>query len=218
MAVIYIIIYSLYGHIKALAEEIQKGIEASGTGSTAKIFQVPETLSPEIIAKMHGASFDLPIISPSELKNADGFLFGIPTRFGNMPAEMKAFFDSTGQEWVAGSLRDKFAGTFFATGTQHGGQETTAYTAITWFVHHAINYVPLGYTADELRDNTEIVGGGPWATSMNNNTNNNNNVITTNSTSNFVGPSTTSRGLITEENKSEKKKRSMKAWFCCGCI
>ncbi|CAG8500713.1 1929_t:CDS:2 [Ambispora gerdemannii] len=161
MAVIYIIIYSLYGHIKTLAEEIKKGIEASGTGSTATIYQVPETLPAEVITKMHGVKFDLPIIDASELKNADGFLFGLPTRFGNVPAQIKAFFDSTGGEWVSGALKEKFAGTFFSTGSQHGGQETTAFTSITWFVHQGITYVPLGYTP-ELQDNTELVGGGPW--------------------------------------------------------
>ncbi|KAG9296261.1 hypothetical protein G9A89_014853 [Geosiphon pyriformis] len=162
MAKIYIIIYSLYGHIKILAEEVKRGIEESGTGSTATIYQVPETLSDEIIKKMHGTKFDLPYITPAKLLEADGYLFGIPTRFGNVPAQIKAFFDACGGHWVTGALQGKFAGIFSSTGSQHGGQETTAYTALTWFVHQGINFAPLGYSTPELQDNTEVIGGSPW--------------------------------------------------------
>lgn len=88
---------------------------------------------------------DVPVITVDDLKEADGFLFGIPTRFGIMPAQMKAFLDATGGLWASGGLAGKFAGTFFSTASQHGGQETTAFTAVTYFAHHGMIYVPLGF-------------------------------------------------------------------------
>ncbi|KAI8888295.1 benzoquinone reductase [Backusella circina FSU 941] len=126
-AKVYIIIYSLYHHIYTLALEVQKGLVASGVD--AKIYQVPETLSDEILTKMHAPPKpDVPVITVADLNDADGFLFGIPTRFGTMPAQIKAFLDATGGLWASGGLAGKFAGTFFSTASQHGGQETTAFT------------------------------------------------------------------------------------------
>ena len=78
---------------------------------------------------------DVPIVKPDDLKDVDGILFGIPTRFGMVPAQIKAFFDQTGQLWMAGALRNKFVGTFFSTGSIGGGQETTALTALPYFCH-----------------------------------------------------------------------------------
>jgi NAD(P)H dehydrogenase (quinone) len=161
MAKVYIVIYSLYHHIYTLAQEVEKGLEASGV--EAKIFQVPETLSEEILTKMHApAKPDVPVITAEQLAEADGFLFGIPTRFGTMPSQMKAFLDSTGGLWASGALAGKFAGTFFSTGSQHAGQETTAFTTITYFAHHGMLYVPLGFANTHLFDNSEVVGGSPY--------------------------------------------------------
>ncbi|KAI7903999.1 NAD(P)H:quinone oxidoreductase, type IV [Cokeromyces recurvatus] len=160
-AKVYIIIYSLYHHIYTLAKEVQKGLEAAGVD--AKIFQVPETLSEEILTKMHApAKPDVPVITVKDLNDADGFLFGIPTRFGTMPAQIKAFLDATGGLWASGALAGKFAGTFFSTASQHGGQETTAFTTITYFAHHGMIYVPLGFSSPHLFDNSEVVGGSAW--------------------------------------------------------
>ncbi|KAG0181342.1 hypothetical protein DFQ28_010794 [Apophysomyces sp. BC1034] len=158
---VYIIIYSLYHHVHTLSLSIKKGVEASGAEAT--IFQVPETLSDEVLQKMHAPPKpDLPVISVDDLKDADGFLFGIPTRYGTMPAQMKAFFDATGQLWATGALAGKFVGTFYSTGGQHGGQETTAFTAITNFTHHGMNYVPLGFANELMFDTTEVMGGSPY--------------------------------------------------------
>jgi NAD(P)H dehydrogenase (quinone) len=88
---------------------------------------------------------DVPVITVDDLKEADGFLFGIPTRFGTMPAQIKSFLDATGGLWANGTLAGKFAGTFFSTASQHGGQETTAFTTVTYFAHHGMIYVPLGF-------------------------------------------------------------------------
>ncbi|KAG2193863.1 hypothetical protein INT47_010008 [Mucor saturninus] len=160
-AKVYIVIYSLYHHIYTLALEVQKGLVASGVD--AKIFQVPETLSEEILTKMHAPPKpDVPVITVADLNEADGFLFGIPTRFGTMPAQIKSFLDSTGGLWASGALAGKFAGTFFSTASQHGGQETTAFTTITYFAHHGMVYVPLGFANPHLFDNSEVIGGSPY--------------------------------------------------------
>jgi NAD(P)H dehydrogenase (quinone) len=94
----------------------------------AQIRKVPETLSEEVLGKMGAPpKTDVPVavITPQELAEADGILFGFPTRFGMMAAQMKAFFDATGGLWREQSLAGKPAGIFFSTGTQGGGQETT---------------------------------------------------------------------------------------------
>ncbi|KAG1055903.1 hypothetical protein G6F43_002163 [Rhizopus delemar] len=161
MPTVYIIIYSLYHHVYTLAQNVQKGLEAQGV--TAKLFQVPETLSDDILEKMHAPPKpDIPVITVDDLTKADAFLFGIPTRFGTLPAQMKSFLDATGGLWASGALSGKFVGTFFSTASQHGGQETTAYTLLTYFAHHGLNYVPLGFANAHLFDNSEVVGGSAY--------------------------------------------------------
>lgn len=88
---------------------------------------MPETLSDEILAKMSAPpKSDVPVITPNELTEADGIIFGFPTRFGMMAAQFKAFMDSTGGLWKTQALAGKPAGIFYSTGSQGGGQETTA--------------------------------------------------------------------------------------------
>lgn len=103
-----------------------------------------------------------PVITPDELVKADGFLFGYPTRFGMLPAQAKAFWDSTGGLWMKGALVGKPAGVFFSTGTQGGGQETTALTSVTQLVHHGMIYVPIGYSSPLVTDMSEVHGGSPY--------------------------------------------------------
>ncbi|KAF9510691.1 benzoquinone reductase [Hydnum rufescens UP504] len=160
---IAIVIYTLYGHIATLAEAEKKGIEEAG--GTAQIFQVAETLSDEILAKMYAPKKpDYPIITPDILATFDGFLVGISTRFGGWPAQFKAFWDSTGGLWYSGGLVGKYVGIFIATGTPGGGQESTFYSALSTFVHHGLIIVPLGYgSAFPLLGNlTEVHGGSPY--------------------------------------------------------
>ena len=154
-----IIIYSLYHHVAQLAEEEKKGIEAAG--GQADIYQVPETLSEEVLTKMHApAKPDYPIASAETLTQYDAFLFGIPTRFGNFPAQFKAFWDTTGGLWAQGALHGKYAGVFVSTGTQGGGQETTVVNSLSVLVHHGIIFVPLGYAkAFALQSNLEEIHG-----------------------------------------------------------
>lgn len=158
-----IIIYSLYGHINKLAEAAKAGIES--TGAKADIFQIEETLSPEILQKMHApAKPDYPIATPETLTQYDAFLFGIPTRYGNFPAQWKTFWDKTGGLWAKGALHGKAAGVFVSTGTPGGGQEVTVLNSLSTLAHHGIIYVPLGYkNTFPLNTSFEVVhGGSPW--------------------------------------------------------
>lgn len=124
---IFIVFYSMYGHIEGLARMMKKGIDGI-EGVEGVLFRVPETLSPEVLDQMKVPSKEeeIPVISVEELVEADGLLFGFPTRYGSMSAQMKAFFDSTGQLWKEQKLAGVPAGFFVSTGTQGGGQETTA--------------------------------------------------------------------------------------------
>lgn len=160
---IAIIYYSTYGHVRTLAKAVQQGVKAAG--GYADVFQVPETLSDEVLTKMHAPSkSDDPIITPADLPKYDGFLFGVPTRFGTQPAQWRAFWDATGGLWAKGELHGKFAGLFISTGTPGGGQEVTALNSISTFTHHGLLYVPLGYktTFALLTNLDEVHGGSPW--------------------------------------------------------
>ena len=145
-----------------MAQSVAKGIEAAG-GSPV-VLQVAETLSPEILGKMGAPPKpDVPVVDPFTVDQYDGFVFGIPTRFGMMSAQMKAFFDATGGLWQSGKLVGKPASIFVSTGTQGGGQETTALTAVTQLTHHGIIFVPVGYSfGAQLFDTTTVRGGSPW--------------------------------------------------------
>ena len=144
MTKIAIIIYTLYGHIGTMAETVKKGVEESGAECT--IFQVAETLPEEVLKKMGApAKPDYPIIKASQMEDYDGFIFGLSGRYGIMPAQIKTFMDSTGGLWQGGKLVGKSAGCFFSSGTQGGGQETMGLTTVTFFAHHGMVFIPMGY-------------------------------------------------------------------------
>ncbi|KAJ3977468.1 NADH-quinone oxidoreductase [Lentinula raphanica] len=158
-----IVIYSMYGHIAKLAESVKSGIESAG--GSVKIFQIPETLSQDILTMMHApAKPDYPLIDAAKLTEFDAFLFGIPTRYGNFPAQWKAFWDSTGGLWGQGALSGKYVSVFFSTASLGGGQESTAMNAMSTFVHHGMIFVPLGYAHafSQLTDLSEVRGGSAW--------------------------------------------------------
>jgi len=158
-----IVIYTMYGHIAKLAEAEKAGIESAGGQAT--IYQIPETLPQEILAKMHApAKPDYEIITPDKLATFDAFLLGIPTRYGNFPAQWKAFWDATGHIWASGGLYGKSAGVFISTGSHGGGQESTAIASLSTLAHHGISFVPLGYAKafSQLTNLDEVHGGSPW--------------------------------------------------------
>lgn len=154
----------MYGHVAKLAEEIQKGAN-SVEGVEATLYQVPETLPQEVLTKMHAPPKNeaVPIVDVHKLPEADGFFFGFPTRFGNMPAQFKAFIDSTGSLWQQGALVGKPCGLFFSTGTQGGGQETTALTTLPNLIHHGMIFIPTAYTfGPGSFSMSEIKGGSAY--------------------------------------------------------
>ncbi|XP_030524049.1 probable NAD(P)H dehydrogenase (quinone) FQR1-like 2 [Rhodamnia argentea] len=161
---IFIVFYSMYGHVEALAKRMKKGVDGVD-GAEGVLYRVPETLSPEVLEKMKAPPKDesVPVIAAAELVEADAVLFGFPTRYGCMAAQMKAFFDATGQLWQEQRLAGKPGGFFVSTGTQGGGQETTAWTAITQLAHHGMLFVPIGYTFGAgMFKMDEIRGGSPY--------------------------------------------------------
>ncbi|KAH9974717.1 flavoprotein-like protein [Lactifluus volemus] len=158
-----IIIYTLYGHIASLAEAEKRGIEAAGGRCT--IYQIAETLPQEVLTKMHAPPKpDYPILQPNDLAQFDGILCGIPTRYGNMPAQWKGFWDATGHLWQQGALQGKYVGLFISTGGHGGGQEVTCISSMSTFVHHGMCFVPLGYAPafGQLVNLSEAHGGSPW--------------------------------------------------------
>ncbi|KLO16148.1 flavo protein WrbA [Schizopora paradoxa] len=159
-----IIIYSMFGHIAKMAESVKAGVEAAG--GTTTIFQIPETLPEEILTKMHAPPKpDYPVFSDiNKLSEFDAFIFGIPTRYGNFPAQWKVFWDQTGGLWGSGALTKKYASVFVSTASPGGGQEMTVSNAISTFTHHGIIFVPLGYAAvfGQLTNTAEVHGGSPW--------------------------------------------------------
>ncbi|CAK9142599.1 unnamed protein product [Ilex paraguariensis] len=161
---IFIVFYSMYGHVEGLAKRMKKGVDGID-GVEGVLFRIPETLSPEVLEQMKvpPKGDEIPVTSVEELVEADGLLFGFPTRYGCMAAQMKAFFDSAGQLWREQKLAGVPAGFFVSTGTQGGGQETTAWTAITQLAHHGMLYVPIGYTFGAgMFKMDSIRGGSPY--------------------------------------------------------
>ena len=110
------------------------------------------------------AKSNYPIIDAATLEKYDAFLFGIPTRYGNFPAQWKAFWDTTGAQWSTGAYAGKFAGIFVATGGQGGGQESTVILSLSTLTHHGMVFVPLGYknSFTQLANVSEVRGGSPW--------------------------------------------------------
>ncbi|KAI1821122.1 quinone oxidoreductase [Xylaria intraflava] len=162
---IAIVYYSMYGHIAKLAEAEKAGIEKAG--GSVDMFQIPETLSPEVLAKMYapGQSTSVPLLKdPATLEQYDAFLLGIPTRFGNFPAQWKVFWDQTGKQWATGGFSGKMAGLFVSTSSLGGGQESTALAAMSTLAHHGIIYVPFGFANAfaSMTDLSEVHGGSPW--------------------------------------------------------
>jgi NAD(P)H dehydrogenase (quinone) len=165
MSKVLVLYYSAYGHIEKMAEAVAEGvIVVPGAGVTIK--RVPE-LVPEEIAKRSGMKLNqpAPIATVGELANYDAIIFGTPTRFGNMCAQMRNFLDMTGGLWVKGALVGKVGSVFTSTGTQHGGQETTITSFHSTLLHHGMILIGLPYAFSGLTKMDEITGGSPYGAS-----------------------------------------------------
>lgn len=165
MTRVLILYYSMYGHIEAMAEAEAEGAR-SVEGVEPIIKRVPEII-PEDNARALGVKLDqkAPIATTDELGEYDGILFGTPTRFGNMAAQMRNFLDQTGKLWINGTLIGKTAGVFTSTATQHGGQETTITSFHSTLLHQGMVIVGVPYSCKELMAMNEISGGSPYGAS-----------------------------------------------------
>lgn len=161
MSKILVLYYSTYGHVETMAGAIAEGAR-SVPGAEVTVKRVPETMPPEVAAQ-YGAKLDqaAPVADPSELADYDAVIFGTPTRFGNMAAQMRNFLDQTGGLWMKGALVGKVGSVFVSTGTG-GGNESTILTFIPTLLHHGMVYVGLPYAAPELTDISEVRGGSPY--------------------------------------------------------
>ncbi|MBE0543034.1 MAG: NAD(P)H:quinone oxidoreductase [Verrucomicrobia bacterium] len=161
MPKLLVLYYSTYGHVETLADAIAEGAR-SVAGVEVTLKRVPETMTSDV-AKQAGAKLDqaAPIASPKELGDYDAIIFGTPTRFGNMAAQMRNFLDQTGSLWVKGALVGKVGSVFTSTGTG-GGNESTIMSFVNTLMHQGMIYVGLPYACPELADISEVKGGSPW--------------------------------------------------------
>ncbi|WP_297391738.1 NAD(P)H:quinone oxidoreductase [Acidiferrobacter sp.] len=165
MSRILVLYYSTWGHVERMAEAIAEGARGVA-GTTVDIKRVPELLPSETLAAMHAKTTQAaPIAKPADLEHYDAIVFGTPTRFGNMCAQMRSFLDSTGSLWSAGKLVGKIGSVFVSTGTQHGGQETTVTSFHTTLLHHGMVIVGVPYSCAGLTRMDEITGGTPYGAS-----------------------------------------------------
>ena len=156
----------MYGHIFKMAEAVAQGAREV-EGADVALYQVPE-LVPDAALEKSGAKAarqvfaHIPEAVPDQMSEADAIIFGTPTRFGNMCAQMRNFLDQTGQLWMKGGLVGKVGSVFTSTATQHGGQETTITSFHSTLLHHGMIIVGVPYTEARLLNMNEITGGSPY--------------------------------------------------------
>jgi NAD(P)H dehydrogenase (quinone) len=163
---IQIIFYSMYGHIFKMAEAVAEG--ARGVpGAEVTLLQVselvPDAELERVGAKAARQAFSgIPLATVDGLTGADAVIFGTPTRFGNMCAQMRNFLDQTGKLWLTGGLIGKVGSVFTSTATQHGGHETTISSFHHTLIHQGMIIVGVPYSCQQLLNMKEITGGSPY--------------------------------------------------------
>ncbi len=165
MTKILVLYYSSYGHVEQMAQAQAEGARRIPSVDVT-LKRVPE-LVPEELARASGFRLDqpAPIADPNELDRYDGMIFGTPTRFGNMAAQMRNFLDQTGALWFRHALVGKVGSVFCCTASQHGGQETTITSFHTTLLHFGMVIVGLPYTYKDLSTLREVTGGTPYGAS-----------------------------------------------------
>ncbi len=161
MAKVLVLYYSSYGHVETMAEEVVRGA-SSVDGVSVTLKRVPEIM-PEDAAKKAGVKLNqaAEIAKPAELADYDAIIFGTPTRFGNMAAQMRNFLDQTGGMWVKGGLIGKIGSVFVSTGTG-GGNETTITSFWNTLIHHGMILVGVPYSESSLTDLSQMRGSSPY--------------------------------------------------------
>lgn len=166
---VQVIFYSTYGHIYKMAEAIAAGAREV-PGTEVALYQVPELMPAEALEKSgataaRAAFAHIPVATPDKLAEADAIIFGTPTRFGNMCAQMRNFLDQTGGLWMKGALIGKAGSVFTSSATQHGGQETTITSFHTTLLHQGMVVVGVPYSEQRQMTIAEITGGSPYGAS-----------------------------------------------------
>jgi len=166
---VQVIFYSMYGHVYRMAEAVAAGAHEVA-GAEVTLLQVAELVPDEILDKSGAkaarmAFAQVPLARVEQLPDADAIIFGTPTRFGNMAAQMRNFLDQTGGLWARGALVGKVGRVFTSTGTQHGGQETTITSFHSTLLHQGMIIVGVPYTSVGLTNMKEITGGSPYGAS-----------------------------------------------------
>lgn len=161
-----IVFYSMYGHIYKMAQAVAEGAREV-EGVEVQLLQVPELVPDAALERTGGkaarAAFaDVPVAKPEDLVDAHALIFGTPTRFGNMAAQMRNFFDQTGGLWAKGALIGKVGSVFASTATQHGGQEATLLSTHITLLHHGLVVVGVPYSEARQTTIAEITGGSPY--------------------------------------------------------
>jgi NAD(P)H dehydrogenase (quinone) len=163
---VQVVFYSMYGHVFKMAQAVVEGAKQV-PGAEVSLYQVPELMPDEVLeksgAKAAKAAFaNVPVATPDQLADAHAIIFGTPTRFGNMAAQMRNFLDQTGGLWFKGGLIGKVGSVFASTATQHGGQETTITSFHTTLLHHGMILVGVPYSESGLSHMSDITGGTPY--------------------------------------------------------
>jgi NAD(P)H dehydrogenase (quinone) len=166
---VQVIYYSMYGHVYKMAQAVAEGARQV-SGAEVSLLQVPELVPDDILEKSgakapRDAFAHVPVATVDHLTDAHAIIFGTPTRFGNMAAQMRNFLDQTGGLWFKGALVGKVGSVFTSTATQHGGQETTITSFHNTLFHHGMIVVGVPYTEPGLLHMSEITGGSPYGAS-----------------------------------------------------
>ena len=162
MPEILIVYYSRTGNVAQLARLVARGVEEV-PGMRARLRSVPPVAPVTVTATPPVPEEGAPYATLDDLRECAGLILGSPTRFGNMAAPLKYFLDSTGAEWVSGTLVGKPAAAFTSTSTMHGGQESTLLTMLLPLLHHGALIVGLPFTEAAL--NATTTGGTPYGAS-----------------------------------------------------
>ena len=162
MSEVLVLYYSQGGAVKQLAQFVARGIEQV-PGVKARLRTVPKVapITQQIAPAVPDSG--APYAELKDLQECIGLALGSPTRFGNMAAPLKYFWDSSGELWLNGALAGKPASVFTSTGSQHGGQETTLISMMLPLLHHGMLIVGLPYTESALSATTS--GGSPYGAS-----------------------------------------------------
>src|SRR3984893_17245964 len=163
---VQVVFYSMYGHVFKMAEAVVAGAKQV-PGAEVSLYQVTELVPDEVLekygAKAARATFaHVPFAKVEQLPEADAIIFGTPTRFGNMAAQMRNFLDQTGPLWMKGSLIGKVGSVFASTASQHGGQETTITSFHSTLLHHGMVIVGVPYSESGLVYMDNVTGGTPY--------------------------------------------------------